>query len=610
MSEAGWLRHGLSIGLVEFRRTTRGMRRNKGRLALLVFGVGFWTVSIAGLAILFTAPLRSLDAPIALPAAARGGAALAWLFGVYIVGQRVLSQYSHVDSEAGMLTTVSARSVATGLVIAELLRAASYLLAPLLVVTGLVVYIFGTPLGVATIPLAAGLFALTATIVGSAIGYAGALLVARSRFVARYKTIIGVAIVTVIFGGYAAVVFFGADELGIGPALFAWLPVGWYVDLAAIGSPLAFSTGHVTGVIVATLAVLGVGGWAIERLTTALWFADPVEPTRDEDATDAAAAASPATRTDADSRTAARTDTGLTGGNGALTAALGRFGAVIPTRTSRPTRRVAAKALVRTWRNPSRLTILLTPVVIAVVSVFNATQFGAAFAVAPVAIVLLLPWLAGATFGLNPFGDEGAVLPATLTGGISGRAFVRGLALPGLVAGLPLTVALTLAAGWFSPYSPFEVAGLAALGGVLVAAVVGLAPVIGMRIPRFSTFSVRGSRDVVPPSITAGIVYTIVLLGPGVVAAVALVVPALLRGFLAALGSGVIPFVLRWLGDRGVPLVTGPAPWFEGLGPVIRGLATIEVRAGGYALPLFLLVVGGLLGYRAAARRFDTYEIT
>jgi hypothetical protein len=585
------------------------MRRHKGRLALLVLGVGGWSLMIAGLGVLFAEPLRSLDTPIALPAAARGAVALAWVFGVYIVGQRVLSQHSHVEGEAGMLTTVSARSIATGLVIAELFRASSYLLAPVLVVTGLVVSVFGTPLGLATIPLAAGLFALTAAVVGSGLGYAGALLVARSRFVARYKTIIGVAIMTVVFGGYAAVVFLVPGELGIGPALLAWLPVGWYVDLAAIGSPLTFSTSRVAGVLIATLAVLGVGGWAIERLTTALWFADPVEPTRDEaDADDAASATATTTRTDTD--TATRTDTGSTGGDGALTAALGRFEAMIPASASRPTRRVAAKALVRTWRNPSRLTILLTPVVIAVVSVFNAAQFGAALAVAPVAIVLLLPWLAGATFGLNPFGDEGAVLPATLTGGISGRAFVRGLALPGLVAGLPLTIVLTLAAGWFSPYSPLAVASLAVLGGVLVVAAVALAPVIGMRIPRFSTFSVRGSRDVVPPSITAGIVYTIVLVGPGVVAAVALVVPALLRGVLAALGSGLVPFVLRWLGDRGVPLVTVPAGWFEGLGPAIRGLATIEVRAVGYALPLFLLLVGGFIAYHAAARRFGTYEIT
>ncbi|WP_049898734.1 hypothetical protein [Halococcus agarilyticus] len=600
MSESGWLGHGLRIGVVEFRRTVRGMRRNKGRLALLVFGVGFWTLSIAGLAVLFTAPLRTLDTPIALPAAVRGAAALAWVFGVYVVGQRVLSQYSHIDAEAGMLTTVSARSVATGLVIAELLRAAAYLLAPLLVVTGLVVYIFGTPLGVATIPLAAGLFALTATLVGSGVGYAGALLVARSRFVARYKTIIGGAIVLVFFGGYAVFVFFAPGDLGIGPAQFAWLPVGWYVDLAAIGSPIAPSMGRVAGVLVATLAVLGGGGWAIERLTTALWFADPVEPTRDE-----------ADDSDAASHTDARADTGPTAsGASPLTAAIGPFGSVIPASASRPTRRVAAKALVRTWRNPSRLTILLTPVVIAVVSVFNATQFGAAFAVAPVAIVLLLPWLAGATFGLNPFGDEGAVLPATMTGGISGKSFVRGLALPGLVAGLPLTVALTLAAGWFSPYSLPEIAGLAGLGCVLVAAAVGLAPVIGMRIPRFSTFSVRGSRDVVPPSITAGIVYTVTLVVPGVLAAVALVVPELLRGFLAALGSGVIPFVLRWLGERGVPLVAASAGWFEGLGPAIRGLATIEMRAVGYTLPILLLSVGGFVAYRAAARRFETYEVT
>ncbi|PSQ49677.1 hypothetical protein BRD12_05315, partial [Halobacteriales archaeon SW_12_67_38] len=153
---------------------------------------------------------------------------------------------------------------------------------------------------------------------------------------------------------------------------------------------------------------------------------------------------------------------------------------------------------------------------------------GAAFAVAPVEIALLVPWLAGATFGLNPFGDEGAVLPATLTGAISGGAFVRGLA----------------------------------------------------------------------------------LVGPGVLAAVALVVPALLRGFLAALGSGVVPFVLRWLGERGVPLMAAPAGWFEGVGPAIRGLATIEVRAVGYALPILVLLVGGFIAYRAAARRFDAYEIT
>jgi len=598
MSEAGWLGHGLRIGVVEFRRTVRGMRRNKGRLAVLVVAVGFWTLMIAGLGVLFADQLRSLDTPIALPASVRGTAALSWVFGVYIVGQRVLGQHNHVDGEAGMLTTVSARSVACGLVIAELLRAASYLLAPLLVITGVVIYVFGTPFGLATIPLAAGLFALTATIVGSGLGYAGALLVARSRFVARYKTIIGGAIVLVFFGGYAAVVFFAPGELGITPALLAWLPVGWYVDLAAIGSPLTFSTGRVAGVLVATLVVLGGGGWAIERLTSALWFADPVDPTRDE--ADNAA----------DAHTAPASSESTASGTSPLTAALGPFGSAIPAGASRPTRRVAAKALVRTWRNPSRLTILLTPVVIAVISVFNAAQFGAAFAVAPVAIALLVPWLAGATFGLNPFGDEGAVLPATLTGGISGGAFVRGLALPGLVAGLPLTVALTLAAGWFSPYTTAELAGLASLGCVLVAAAVGLAPAIGMRIPRFSTFSVRGSRDVVPPSITAGIVYTLALVGPGVLAAVALVVPALLRGFLAALGSGVVPFVLRWLGERGVPLMAAPAGWFEGVGPAIRGLATIEVRAVGYALPILVLLVGGFVAYRAAARRFDAYEIT
>ena len=563
---------------------------------MLVFGVGFWTLMITGLGVLFADALRSLDTPIGLPASVRGTVALLWTFGAFLVGQRVLGQYSHIDAEAGMLTTTSPRSVACGLAVAELLRGASYLLAPVLAVTAIVTYAFRTPLAIVTIPLAAGLFALTAIVAGSGFGYAGALLVARSRFVARYKTIIGGGLAVVLFGAFGAFQLLPAIGYEVSPALFAWFPLGWYVDLAAIGSPLASSTSRVAGVLVTTLVVLAVGGRTIERLTTALWFADPVDPTRNgASATDVHTARAP----------------GESAANDAspLTAALGPFGSVILGGANRPTRRVGAKALVRTWRNPSRLTILLTPVVIAVVSVFNAAQFGAALAVAPVAIVLLLPWLTGATFGLNPFGDEGAVLPATLISGIGGQAFVRGLALPGLVAGLPLTVGCTLAAGWFSPYSPLELAGLALLGCVLVAAAVGLAPAIGTRIPRFSTFSVRGSRDVVPPSITAGIVYTIALVGPGLLAAIALVAPGSLRGFLAALGGGVIPFVLRWLDGRGVSLVAAPAEWFEGLGPAIRNLSTIEVWAVGYALPILLLLAGAFRAYRAAARRFDTYEI-
>jgi len=34
------------------------------------------------------------------------------------------------------------------------------------------------------------------------------------------------------------------------------------------------------------------------------------------------------------------------------------------------------------------------------------------------------------------------------------------------------------------------------------------------------------------------------------------------------------------------------------------------VRAVGYALPILVLLVGGFIAYRAAARRFDAYEIT
>lgn len=84
--------------------------------------------------------------------------------------------------------------------------------------------------------------------------------------------------------------------------------------------------------------------------------------------------------------------------------------------------------------------------------VSTAVQSGSIGALAALLAAVALPWLAGSLFAMNPLGDEGAVLPVTLTA-ISGRQYVRGLMVPGLVFGLPIVLIVTAIAGLVSPYT-------------------------------------------------------------------------------------------------------------------------------------------------------------
>jgi len=90
-----------------------------------------------------------------------------------------------------MLTTTSTRAVVTGLVIAELLRGATYLALPTIILSQ------GRSLrrsghhSVLCIPLAVTTLLASAGIVGYTLAcLAGATLVSTSPFIARYKTLL------------------------------------------------------------------------------------------------------------------------------------------------------------------------------------------------------------------------------------------------------------------------------------------------------------------------------------------------------------------------------------------------------------------------------------
>lgn len=583
MAERGWPSNTVGIGVFEFRRSARAIWRDKARFALMALGVLFPTVVIAGFAVVFSDTIQGVET-VPDPALFRGWLALFWLFAVFMIGQRVVSTRPRIDAEALMLTTVSPRTVAGGMAIAETLRILAYLGAPVLVLTGVAATLFASPASLLAVPLAAACFTATAVVIAGVLGYAIAWLVATSRFVARHRTVLGTAVSIVGMGLYF--VFFFPQVTGITPELLAPVPVGWVFDLALVGTGLGDTPLRALAALVTSLGLLVGGGMAIERETAALWFTDPVSPD-----------ASPVSTRRVGERDAQ---------GDPLASAVSPL--VIPVPVSTPVRRVAQWVLLRTRRDPNRLTFLLLPVVVVASPVVSGgVQSGSIGRIAAPALVVGLPWLAGALFALNPLGDEGAVLPVTLTA-VSGSQYVRGLVLPGLLYGLPTVLGLTALAGVLSPYSLVQQATLIALGGYLTCVAVTITPAVGMALPRFSAISVGQSRDVLPPRMLATAVHAGLTVVPGGILVALVVAPGGARAALAGVVGGLPALVLQLLArsDDGPMVAASESLLAVGQSIQSIGLEPFRIVGGG------LLVLGGVcvavLLYRNAIGRFERYS--
>ncbi|MFB6165164.1 MAG: hypothetical protein ABEJ31_08395 [Haloarculaceae archaeon] len=578
MPEPHWARHGLAIGRTEFRRTVRSIREDRGRLALLAFGGLFFLLAVAAGSYLLFRVAGDLGS-YPLTDAVRGTFGLQWLFAVFIAGQRAATRHDRIDNDSLMLLTVSVRSIVVGLLTAEGLRALSYLGIPLVLLGGAFVLATGSFVTAPLLAVAVALFLGTALIAGYAGGLAAKLIVARVRFVARYKSIMSGVLALAFIGLYVGIQnYAGAGATGT----LGLLPSAWLLDLALVGSPFVVSVPRAAAAAVGGLVWIAVWLAALEWLATELWFGDSVEPdVRSE---------------------RARVDTGTA--LDPLAAATRPF--VVPF-GSQPTRRVAQRVVIVARRNPRRLSFVLIPVIGIGSSLINLARSGDLFTFLPPLLALLVPWLAGAAFGLNPLGDEGPVLPATLTSLPDGRQFATGLAIPGLVLGLPLTVALTVATGAASPFEPVSIGLLAIAGAALTVAAVGIAPGIGTTFPRFDPISVSSGREVVPPNLSAAIVYTLALALPGTVAVGAALAPAATRQGFSVLVGGLFGFVFAWLASKGVPAAAGVAAWLGDVGQSIAGLPTAWVHWGGYVLPLAIVLGFGWLGFRTVVRRFEGF---
>jgi hypothetical protein len=215
--------------------------------------------------------------------------------------------------------------------------------------------------------------------------------------------------------------------------------------------------------------------------------------------------------------------------------------------------------------------------------------------------------MAGATFAMNPLGDEGTVLPVTLIA-VSGAAYVRGLMLPGLLFGIPFVVLVTGGAALVGSFELSVAIGLVGVSLLTILVAVTTAPAVGLWFPRFSAISIGQSHEVIPPRLLTTAFHFLGVTIPGALLTALLVEPELARTLIAGL-NGFLPAALLQLATGGGSgVLSDVGTWFQNLGTAIQSidLESFQLIAGG------LLVVGAVIvavvSYRAAIHRFDSYS--
>ncbi|GAA0470191.1 hypothetical protein MUK72_04700 [Halococcus dombrowskii] len=537
----------LAIARVEYRRSLRAMSENTTQLlgfgAFLLLFVGLPTVGGSYLA--YTAGERLIETLPVLDGA-RSALALAWLGPVFLIAQRAVGKTARIEHETGMLTTVPAPDVLGGLLLAEAARVLSIVAVPVVVMAGALALGIGAPTAFVSVVVAFLAVFATALLVGHIVGVLIKIVVGQSELLTRYKSVIAVVALLAYF--------VAVSSETVGRALFQLsallqdAPTAWFGDLLVVGIPgvapsLPRMAGAIALVAIGVPLLLAIDVRAAERL----WYADRAQP---------------------GTRTYEESDTDAT---------------VLSRIAAGPTRAVVEKVWRRTKRAPIRLIYVAYPLFFLFAPLQQAFTTGSVPASLPILLALYGAWAVGAA-ALNPFGDEGALLPVTLTTGVRGRQFVRGHVIAVATVGLPLVVVVTGIAGVLSPLAPARWLVLAAVSAVLCLVGPLLALAIGTRFPRFGAVSVSRSREVVIPSKTAFACYTVAVAVGALGAAVALIPGG------AAVLSTIVEIVA---GFAGLSIAIAP--------PVLRVV--------GAAAAIGLVVVAPPLAYRYVARRFESYTL-
>jgi hypothetical protein len=524
--------HAARIARTELVRGWRNLR-GRGLLQQVVLGAGalFWTVFVlaagAGGYAGGQALLDGTGGVTEVRSVPAGAAALVFAMTAYLTG----IQMGEPDLKDGLLTTVPHADVVGGLFLVGAVRVAGLFLSVLLgVVAGFAVAV-GPVAGALT--LAATVLAVGAAYaVGYPVGLAARYLLGQSAFVARHKRTLG----ALAFLAYMGVLVTGQVGQVTTPVVSVVRnsPVGWFADLALLGTLPGASPLRAGGALLVGALAVPAGFLAAVRVAEPLWYGDGVEAERSAGSVRA----------------------------GWLLGVL-----------DRPTAWVVRKSWLRARRAPIKLVYVTYPAFALVAPVQSAIEAGRVTATFPPVLALYGAWATGAAFTLNPLGDEGAVLPVTVTTPVGGRRFVRGLAFAGAAVGLPVTVALTLALGAASPLSAGGALAIAAAAGALCAGAPLIAAGVGSAFPKYEAANVSRSREVVVPSAWGFVTYSAAVLFAGA--------PAVVVGF---------PPVTATLADA-------------------AGVPATAVRLGGVALTVVLVAAGAVVSRRHAVRAFESYSV-
>ncbi|SEN83024.1 hypothetical protein SAMN05216388_1005150 [Halorientalis persicus] len=488
------LRHGVRIATVEVRRSVRAVLTSRRQL-----------MGIALLLVLFSPVLFSLlSGGYALGLRFRAGTDLpvvellrpqvvAWIGSLAVVfGLRALERAGDADHADLLLTLVRPRAVVTGLVLAEYARVVVVFGSPLVAAVAAFALGAGTPLmipaaAVGVLPLLA--LGLTG---GFTLGYLVRLGYRRLGWSNPSGAWTSLLVAGAIIVGVN--VFAPSNPVRLLEALapLGALPVGPYADLLLVASPVAVSVGTpsviAAGIVLASIPLLLVATW---HLAPAVWYADPVT-------VDGASVRARLSRA-------------------AMPAALAR----------RRVTRLVWWQWVRGIRAPAQFVhltyFLFMAFPIAQLAISNPQS-----SILPVFVAVLGAFLTGGTFGLNPLGAEGSMLPAVLTTPSPGRTLTHARILAGTLLWLPLTLLAVVLTGWYSVLDPVSLAYVLAYTVVLAAFSSLLALGLGAFAPRFEAVRAFGGAEAPTPTTAALLGHSFVTTVVAVAGIAAVFVPVLI----------------------------------------------------------------------------------
>jgi hypothetical protein len=512
------LRHGLTLGRVALRRVFRNSIDQKSQLlgyafaALLFGGLGGFGAHLFG---------RELGVGADIPfdytilEVARGVVATLWLFFAIFVIVRTVGTRGTLENDVGVLSVVPTREAVLGVLLSEAALALAYVL-PLL---GGIAVGYSTGAGtspmLATAPIVALAASVTAVSVAYPIGLAVRHVVTRIEFVARHKGPL-IALAFLAYMGLALSNAIGDVVATIFEPMQA-APTAWFADLLLLGTPAGASP--LRGALALALApVLAAASVLVTtRVADRHWFADPVLAGSEDDDADV-------------DPNADRHDDGL----------LIRIEDALAGRVGPGIAAITVLAWKRAARAPLKLLYVAYPLLFALGFVIEIVQTGDVPPPAPAAALLFVAWAGAVVFTLNPLGDQGSALPATVLSTVSGRQFVGAHVLAGALITIPVGTAVVAALGVAVPLDPDALA--AVVVGTPASVLVGslFAVGVGMAFPRYEAVSVTTSTKAVVPSLLAFLAYSLYLVL--VVAAAGIVYEPAVEPFVAGLVSWVLPF--------------------------------------------------------------------